>query len=255
MSYAPPPERQDRQEQAAAQPGRAAPQYSADGRWYWDGQQWRPVAAPGPMWARPYGPPESRAAAAVALVALAIAGAALSFVGEAIDLLAALVAPGSIVETIGAGFQIVASLASMAGLLGSAIALPMWMHRSFRNLPALGATGLSWSPAWAAGGWFIPLANLVIPYLVTRELWIHASGEPERVSPLLPLWWGAWVGAYVLHVLQGASNSVGRTSRVGGDVLGILNDVGLVLAGALLIVLVQRITRRQRARHAQLLSA
>ena len=252
MSYAPPPEWQDRQEQAAAQPGWAAPQYSPDGRWYWDGQQWRPVAAPGPMWARPYGPPESRAAAAVALVALAIAGAALFFVGEALDLLAALVAPGSIVETAGAGFQIVASLASVAGLLGSAIALPMWMHRSFRNLPALGATGLRWSPAWAAGGWFIPLANLVIPYLVTRELWIHAGGEPERVSPLLPLWWTAWVAA---NFLQGASNSVGRSSRIGGDVLGILNDVGLVLAGALLIVIVQRITRRQRTRHARLLSA
>jgi Domain of unknown function (DUF4328) len=252
MSYAPPPEWQERQEQAAAQPARAAPQYSPDGRWYWDGQQWRPVAAPGPLWARPYGPPESRAAAAVALVALAIAGAALFTVGEGLDLLAALVAPDSIVEAVGAGFQIVAFLASLAGLVGSAIAVPMWMHRAFRNLPALGARDLRWSPAWAAGGWFIPLANLVIPYLVTRELWIRAGGEPAPVWPLLPAWWVAWVGAYILQV---GSNLAGRFSRIGGDALGILNDVGLVLAGVLLILVVQRITRRQRTRHAQLVSA
>lgn len=252
MSYVPPPEGRERQEQAAAQPSRPAPRYTPDGRWYWDGLQWRPVPAPGPLWARPYGPPEGRAAAAVALVALAIAGTGLFLVGHSLDVLAALMAPGSIVDAVSTGVQLLAGFAYLAGLVGAAIAIPMWMHRCFRNLPALGATGLSWSPGWAAGGWFIPLANFVIPYLVTRELWINAGGEPVPAWSLLPAWWATWVGAYLLQVTAGW---VGRVSRVGGDALDILSDLGLLLAGVLLIAIVQGITRRQRARHAQLAGA
>ena len=86
VSYQPPP---DPYQSAAPRPAAPAGQYSPDGRWYWNGQQWIPVTIPGPPWARPYGPPEGRAAAAVALVAMATAGSVLFFWGEGIYLIAA----------------------------------------------------------------------------------------------------------------------------------------------------------------------
>jgi len=122
----------------------------------------------------------------------------------------------------------------LIGLVGGAVSVPMWMHRAFRNLPALGAQGLRWSPAWAAGAWFIPIANLFVPYHVMKELWPGSDGEPLLVRR----WWAAWIAAYALQV---ASNQLARYTRVGGDVTGILNDVVTVAAGVLLILVIRRI--------------
>src|SRR5436309_745039 len=46
------------------------------------------------------------------------------------------------------------------------------------------------------GAWFIPVANLVIPYLVARELW--RATDPPAPGILLAAWWAAWVLALVL---------------------------------------------------------
>ncbi len=237
------------QRELHASAGVAGVQYSPDGRWYWDGWRWLPVSAPGPLWARPYGAPEARATAAVTLVGVAGAGAALLFVGEGFDLLGALVGQVAAIDTASVVFLIVGGFAYLAGLVGGAIAVPMWMHRAFRNLPALGAQRLSWSPGWAAGGWFIPLANFVIPFLVMRELSAHAGGQQERPWPLMPVWWGMWLGASALQV---ASNLAAGFNRAVSDALGMLNDAALVAAGGLAILLIQILTRRQRARYAEL---
>ena len=54
--------------------------------------------------------------------------------------------------------------------LGTATAVLMWVHRAYRNLPALGARDMAYSPGWAVGWWFIPFLNLVRPYQVVREI-------------------------------------------------------------------------------------
>jgi hypothetical protein len=204
------------------------------------------VTIPGPTWARPYAPPEGRAAAAVALVALAMAGSVLFFFGESLDLIAAVAtAPGSGVEVAGAVIVLIGEIFFVAGLVGSAIAVPMWMHRVFRNLPALGEQGMRWSPAWAAGAWFVPIMNLYVPYQVMRILW-SSFGDGR---PLVQWWWAAWIGAYVLQI---ASNELSRFNRPLGDVTGVLNDAATIIAGFLLITIIRRITRRERDKQDQL---
>src|SRR5262249_29946861 len=44
------------------------------------------------------------------------------------------------------------------------IALLVWVYRANRNARALGAEGLAYSPGWSVGWFFVPLANLVMPY-------------------------------------------------------------------------------------------
>jgi len=245
VSYSPPPG----QPWSSPQPAPSAPvQYSPDGRWYWDGQQWVPAPSPAPSWSRPYSPADSRATAAVAFVAIATVAAGVFFLGETMDLVAAIAAPGSAVEVAGALVVLFGEIVFVVGLVGGAVSVPMWMHRAFRNLPALGAQGLRWSPAWAAGAWFIPIANLFVPYHVMKELWPGSDGEPLLVRR----WWAAWIAAYALQV---ASNQLARYTRVGGDVTGILNDVVTVAAGVLLILVIRRITRYQRARYTELQGA
>jgi hypothetical protein len=43
--------------------------------------------------------------------------------------------------------------------LACAVAFPMWMHRAYKALVAARLPGLRYSPAWAAGGFFVPVLN------------------------------------------------------------------------------------------------
>jgi hypothetical protein len=79
----------------------------------------------------------------------------------------------------------------------------MWVHRTYRNLPALGAEGLKYSPGWAVGYYFIPVFNLFRPFQVMRETSRasdprHDGGTAWRTlaAPGLLSWWWA------LHLLS-----------------------------------------------------
>jgi hypothetical protein len=95
---------------------------------------------------------------------------------------------------------IVGSLGYSAATVGLVIVVPMWAYRCQRNLPGLGASGLRYSPAWAAGAWFIPLGNLVVCYNVVREIWL-ASAPNGRGEPLVWLWWAYWLAATSLWIV------------------------------------------------------
>lgn len=149
----------------------------------------------------------------------------------------------------------IASATSLAGFVGAAIAVPMWMRRCYSNLPALGATELRWSPAMAAGAWFIPFGSLILPYLVARELWAKPGGRSVPSWPLLELWWGAWVATLVLNLVGHIDvSSDGITfGAEGRDPFNSLATLAALVAGALLILITRRITRRQRHRYSELL--
>src|SRR6185437_9304082 len=54
-------------------------------------------------------------------------------------------------------------------LIGGAVAFLMWFYRVHKNLLALRAANLEYSPGWAVGGFFVPFLNLVRPMHVMRE--------------------------------------------------------------------------------------
>jgi len=93
-------------------------------------------------------------------------------------------------------------LASVICLLFSLIAVVfffIWIHRTHRNLPSLGASGLEYSPAWAVSGFFIPLVNLFLPFRVVTEIWKASDPKADisdglawksaPTSPLISYWW------------------------------------------------------------------
>lgn len=223
-------------------------QYTPDGRWYWDGRQWIAITVLGPPWARPYAPPEGQAAAAVAMLALASAAAALGLPIVTLNLITTLAtAPGLRVALLRVALpSLVALVVQLLGLVGAAIAVPVWMHRAFRNLPALGERGMVWSPGWAAGGWFVPFANLVIPYLCLRELWKRFGDE--RLLP--QLYWAACIGSYVLLILGDVFFRTG--ARALWYLSELLLSVAMIVAGFLIITMVRCISRRQRDRQTEL---
>jgi len=79
----------------------------------------------------------------------------------------------------------------------------MWIRRAHRNLPALGARNLSFSPGWAVGWFFVPIMNLIRPYEVVEEIWKASdpnvdvsdgsSWQNAPTSPVIGLWWVFWL--------------------------------------------------------------
>ena len=92
--------------------------------------------------------------------------------------------------------------------LGTGILWLIWQHKAQRDLYARGVPGLRYTPGWAVGWWFVPLASFVLPYLCMRELFGNA-GVPAAsgMAPItrsdwrVPAWWITYLGSSLLLVV------------------------------------------------------
>lgn len=86
-----------------------------------------------------------------------------------------------------------ASLAQLGvvGLLTTGVLWFVWLHRAVANARALGRP-TEFTPGWAVGWWFVPLANAVRPYQIIRSL-VDALGAPDNSRVLW--WWGSYFAA------------------------------------------------------------
>lgn len=133
--------------------------------------------------------------------------------------------------------------------IGTIVVFCMWLHRSYRNLPALGARNIGYSPGWAVGSFFVPIINLFVPYRATKELWEKSLQGPSYLtsnssSAIFPLWWLFWLLANF------SSNACFRLSwrQVSRDTIVVvcgLSDVLTIAAAIFAIAVVTAITQRQ----------
>jgi hypothetical protein len=144
--------------------------------------------------------------------------------------------------------------------LGSAIAFLMWHHRVYRNLPALGAADLDFSPGWVVAHWFIPVFNLFRPYQSMAEVWresdparIHAELQHTRIrtgTALVGWWWALFIIMKLAD--QAACHATFHPHTAGGyilaDMVYILSDFFCLPAALLAILLVAAVDRRQEER-------
>ena len=233
------------------------PRQGPDGRWYtqdgrqvWDGQRWLPTqpsdvgaAAPRlpgewPIWARPFESAAPRAR--FVLISFAVLLVVLSLT-IALDLFVI-----GFRASVGGGLssdqQVVVDLAKAATALLYMVALALcvvgfcvWIHRVYRNLPALGAAQLRFSPRWAVGGWFVPVLNLWRPYQVMREIWQRTLAQP---TGLLRWWWAAWLVSNLVSDVALRSNLSGGSN----DVLDAVSNSLYAAAAVLAILIVRKIT-------------
>lgn len=159
-------------------------------------------------------------------------------------------------------FQSLIALMNLAVFIGAIVVFLVWLHRTYTNLPALRAETTEFTPGWAVGWWFIPLANLVKPYQVMRNVWAESDPEVELEKGFLSsvqagapgfmmVWWGFWL------VSNFASNVTGRvfdptdirTVEISGYFF-ILAGILRGIAAALAIKVIYQITERQEQRFA-----
>jgi hypothetical protein len=145
-------------------------------------------------------------------------------------------------------------------VLPTAFAFLAWLSRSVDNAPPLGAGTPETSPAASIGWWFVPFANLVMPYRIVRDLldrlavpWL----QPGRVAVLS--WWLLFIIGYLLRSTATAATRlqtrtldelVDRTTAAG--VLAALGSVLLVSSAVEGIRIVREIQKRAEFREAYL---
>ena len=144
-----------------------------------------------------------------------------------------------------------AATALVVAILACGICFIVWEWRCAKNAQLLAGTTPRFGPGWAIGGWFIPLANLVIPVLVMQDLWRATArgsdaGDSSRTRPgsaLVGWWWAAVVtGAVLTRVRSGDVETIDELQRL--DTLGIIGGIVTVVAAFLAIRLVRELTAR-----------
>ena len=206
------------------------------------------VQTPQPVWARPYGRATWRAVLLQIALGLVLAA---HLAGVWVYVMVDLITASAHGRLVGDQLSLIHVIAVVTGIVlitasvTSLVAFSIWMHRAYRNLPALGAGGLRYSPRRAAASWFIPFLNLARPYTVMREIW-QFSAPDDRGWRLLKLWWAAYL---VGNVAGGYALRLNLPGWPGLALVATSLGIG-ALAAALAILAIRRIQSWQQQRSA-----
>jgi hypothetical protein len=211
---------------------------SPDGSWTWNGNEWvRTQSLSGPGSFRAYIPCRDLGLAASILLAIACT----------VDIVEALFLNDVVTFDGWVNGVRINYTTGFSGLLvftATAAVFLGWFHRSYRNLAALGAKDLQFSPARAVSHWFIPVASLWKPYRTMQEIWKAGDPIAARSSKLIQLWWAAWLVSLALF-------NVAAFSGVDSGIVswqGALSAQSTALAAVLAILVVRSVSARQDER-------
>ncbi len=164
----------------------------------------------------------------------------------------------------GVGAILVAAMVAGVVELVAFLILVVWMFNVSANLDAVAEATAGWRPAWAIAGWFIPLANLVIPPLVLADIARNSADEiggaegSRQVRRIWVWWWVCQVGGAPIAVLgyvgvvQVAAEIARAISFDPTTVLTVIAPAPAIVVAVMRAVLGARviggITREQRLR-------
>lgn len=150
-------------------------------------------------------------------------------------------------------FSIATNICSMIAFALSVVCFARWLYNATKRAH-LFSGGMTISPGWAIGSYFIPIVNLFKPFQAMREIW-QASIAPNAIGIVpvpvgMRIWWGLWL---VRVGLSNANYQVIANVRNLLDIgisgaLNILTFVIDVPMAVLLIVLIRRLGANHRAR-------
>jgi len=152
-----------------------------------------------------------------------------------------------------AGLYATVILANWLLLIATYVVFGMWIYRAAANVVAAMVPGFDYTPGWAVGWYFVPLANLFKPFGAMRQIWnaSHSGGSDlDRGEPLLVYWWGIWtftgIASYFAFRLSLNPESAAE-ARSALEIETFSSVLSLALY-PLAWLLVDRITRAQRDR-------
>jgi hypothetical protein len=183
---------------------------------------------------------------ALAIYVFATILTSIAAAGEALGL----VRLGAIDGDISSLFAFVAYGLYLIVFLGSAILVAMWIYRAHANLHDADMPALEFTPGWAVGWYFVPIANLFKPLQAMRELWSNSlassqeanGGIQSHVGP----WWAAWLlGSTLSNIASRIGISENGGLFQGAFLIDSLGNVALIAAAVLLAQIVRQVTEAQ----------
>lgn len=128
---------------------------------------------------------------------------------------------------------VVSGFARLLILLVMVITFFRWIYRATKNLRAFGDRPMRFTPGWAVGGFFIPIANIVLGYQSMYDIWRASLRGVNGTSRIVLAWW----------IVLFAANA---TSRFGFEyetalATSLLADFFLALATIVTLVLIRQI--------------
>ncbi len=87
--------------------------------------------------------------------------------------------------------------ASIAGLCGI-VFFCMWVHRACFAARAIAPGQVRHSPAWAVGSYFVPFINLVLPFLIMKQIWKAAHAPEEKPATPVSIWWTTYLATKLI---------------------------------------------------------
>jgi hypothetical protein len=105
--------------------------------------------------------------------------------------------------------QIWVSITQLLFTIITIVLFLLWFSRAYSNLHAVNKRSVRYSKGWAAGSWFVPFVNLVMPYKIMKEVWYKTqewlpnNSDVEDASYL-----GVWWALFILATIAGRIYSV-----------------------------------------------
>jgi len=161
------------------------------------------------------------------------------------DLLAAVMPRGTVTTVADRSWILASSVA--------VVAFVVWLRRARRGVDVPGG-GPVWASGWAVGRWLVPVARLVVPYLVVRDVRRATGLAAGQVRE--GRWWASVLvtvslaGLALIYDVVTSDGGVAEKSaldmRVVAYLLWTAEAVAIVVTGLLSTRLVRQITRAQR---------
>jgi Domain of unknown function (DUF4328) len=146
------------------------------------------------------------------------------------------------------------AIAATIALIVAGLAFLMWLWQARQNAEILSRAPHRRSRVWLTLSWLIPVVNLWFPYQIVAD--IYRASRPDNPrdladlrtvpgSPLLPVWWILWLVGNILAIVVAYDTDLSDdTARL----LLIINALAMLGAGALLILIMRKISEWQRPR-------
>jgi len=152
--------------------------------------------------------------------------------------------------------QAVIGVFSFVLLLAMIVVFFRWVYRSMANVRGLGAAGVD-TPARAVGGFFIPIANIILPYISMSQIWRGSENAHSwangRTSALVGIWWGLWlaVGVFGFVILFVSRGAHGIAAIANLTVMQLAFNATEIARNLLTVALIMRIAALQEAQYAR----
>jgi hypothetical protein len=149
--------------------------------------------------------------------------------------------------------DLVSAMASILGVITIAIFIVfiVYLYRASKNTELWDTSSRTWTPGWTIAGWFIPLANFVIPALVVSDSWRRTpepassrNGGPSNSTGIVWVWWVLFVVGFVGSRLDIDPDTLNAARAQ--DWINIVASLMLAASAISLIVIVRTLARRQQ---------